>query len=96
MTRTKKKSSSPKTEKPSVVHAAWAAFHESNRVDDLQELLNQGWKSVYQLVDEIGGPVSTINSRLRSHPAFEKKLFRVRLGTGPIREVTFFRPKLKG
>jgi hypothetical protein len=92
MTRTKKKSSSPE---PSVVDAAWAAFFEKSAVEDPNELRKQGWRSAYDLMQSTNESRAVITRRLDADPNFERKAFRI-FHRGRIRELIFFRPKLKG
>jgi hypothetical protein len=92
MTRTKKKSSSPEA---SVVDAAWAAFLEKAAVEDIAELHKQGWRSTYDLMESTNESRGGITRRLDADPNFERKAFRV-FHRDKIRELIFFRPKLKG
>lgn len=95
MTRMKKKSSSLKASKPSVADAAWDAFFMESRVEDSEELRKQGWRSIYDLMEETKKTRNSVYSLLDSNPQFERKSFRVS-HRGQVRELIFFRPKLKG
>jgi hypothetical protein len=95
MTRTKKKSSSPDAAKPSVVDSAWTAFLEKSTVEDIDELRKRGWRSAYELSEVANGSREALARRLSADSGFERKNFRVHR-SGQIREMIFFRPKIKG
>jgi hypothetical protein len=95
MTRTKKKSSSPKAAKPSVVNAAWNAFFSKSAIEDIEGLRKQGWRSVYDVASATNETANVVARRLNCDLSFERQCFRVNT-RGKTRDMIFFRPKLKG
>ncbi len=79
------------------ITAAWARVFEEAKIDDIEELHCEGWRSVYEIAEESGRTRNTIAAAFDSEVRagrFEKKLAKIKRGT-QTKQVCFYRPLLK-
>jgi predicted transcriptional regulator len=79
------------------ITAAWARVFEEAKIDDIEQLHREGWRSVYEIAEESGRTRNTIAGALDSEVRagrFEKKLAKIKHGT-QTKQVCFYRPLVK-
>ena len=77
------------------IAAAWARVFEDAKVDDIEELHREGWRSCYDVAEQSGRCRNTTSKALDQHVnagRFEKKLAKIKLGA-QTKTVSFYRPK---
>ena len=78
--------------KKSAVDAAWEEYFASCKVDDLDELRKEGWRTVYDVMEITGRARKTLDASRH----FERKRVKIMGESGLIRNHTLLRPKIKG
>jgi predicted transcriptional regulator len=79
------------------ITAAWARVFEDAKIDDIEQLHSEGWRSVYEIAKESGRIRNTIAAALDSEVRagrFEKKLAKIKRGT-QTKQICFYRPIAK-
>lgn len=79
------------------ITAAWARVFEDAKVDDIEELHREGWRSVYDIAKQSGRCRSTTCKALDEQVdagRFEKKLAKIKRGA-QTKTVSFYRPLVK-
>jgi predicted transcriptional regulator len=79
------------------ITSAWARVFEEAKIDDIEQLRGQGWRSLYEIAEESGRIPNTIAAALASEVMagrFEKKLAKIKRGT-QTKHVCFYRPIVK-
>lgn len=79
------------------IAAVWARVFEDTKIDDIEQLHREGWRSVYDIVDESGRSRNTTAHALDSEVRagrFEKKLAKIKRGA-QTKTVCFYRPLVK-
>lgn len=79
------------------ITAAWARVFEEAKIDDIEQLHREGWRSVYEIAEESGRTRNTIAAALDSEVRagrFEKKLAKIKRGS-QTKQICFYRPLLK-
>lgn len=70
---------------------AWQAFFDGNRIDDDEQLRNDGWLDIYTIAEKINRAVCTIATKPERF-GLDSKIFKV-YRNGRVREVRYCRPK---
>jgi predicted transcriptional regulator len=79
------------------ITAAWARVFEQAKVDDIEQLKSEGWRSVYEIAEESGRIRNTIAVALDSEVRagrFEKKMAKIKRGS-QTKQICFYRPLAK-
>ena len=79
------------------ITAAWARVFEEAKIDDIEQLHREGWRSVYEIAEESGRSRNTIAVALDSEVRagrFEKKLAKIKRVT-QTKQICFYRPIVK-
>ena len=74
------------------MEAAWAAYLDERKVDDLDDLHAEGWKTPEDLAELMGVSKNIASERARRDARLESKLVGVHF-KGMRREMRVFRPK---
>lgn len=77
------------------VEAAWAAFESSIKLDNLDELRKEGWRTVADLVESTGQTDSAVRHLLGRRNEFDRRKIRVPLD-GVARTMNVYRPIVSG
>jgi prophage antirepressor-like protein len=84
----------PTSPKLSVTESAWAAFFEEQKVDDLDTLRAEGWMTVADVATALGRTYASADRLLRGSGNFERREVQADPGSGKVRRMNVFRPKL--
>lgn len=80
---------------PAAVDAAWQAFFESQKLDDVDRLRSDGWKTIDQILSSIGGSMAC---RQRIDLAAKRgELEKIQaniISSNRRRKINFYRPKV--
>ena len=89
-----------KTQSPlasAAITDAWARVFEDAKIDDIEELHREGWRSCYDIAEQSGRCRNTISNALDQKVEsgrFEKKLAKIKRGA-QTKTVCFYRPLVK-
>lgn len=89
-----------KTQSPlasSDITSAWKRVFENSKIDDIEQLNSEGWRSLYDIAEESGRTRNTIAAALDSEVRagrFEKKLAKIKRGS-QTKQICFYRPIVK-
>jgi hypothetical protein len=79
------------------ITAAWQRVFEHAKVDDIEQLHSEGWRSVYDIAEQSDRCRNTLAGTLDAEVnagRFEKKLAKVKRGA-QIKQIVFYRPLVK-
>ena len=79
------------------ITAAWARVFEDAKVDDIEELHREGWRSCYDVAEQSGRCRNTTSKALDQQVdagRFEKKLAKIKRGA-QTKTFCFYRPLVK-
>ena len=76
----------------SKIETAWAEFFESSKIEDINELRKQGWKTAEDIANELGELLNAVRQRLDRPGALDFRFAKVRVN-GATRNLRVFRPK---
>lgn len=74
---------------------AWSAFESSIKVDDLDALRKEGWRTIDDVVKSTGQTAPAVRGVFARSNGFEKREIRVFCGRC-VRVITAYRPKVTG
>jgi predicted transcriptional regulator len=79
------------------ITAAWARVFEEAKIDDIEQLHREGWRSCHDVAEQSGRCRNTTSKALDQQVnagLFEKKLAKIKLGA-QTKTVSFYRPLVK-